>query len=125
MKPEDQVLELIHRKDLFKTIRKAKGKCRKMVIDSGSTYNLVSIEMVDKLGLKKTKHTMPYNVSWLHKGRKILVSGKGEAEFQVGSYKDKVICDIMPMDVYHILLGIPWKFDRKVVHGRRSNCYKF
>lgn len=31
----------------------------------------------------------------------------------------------MPMDSYHILLGQPWKFDRKVVHDRESNCYKF
>eukprot|EP00253_Pinus_taeda_P006624 PITA_06624 len=40
-------------------------------------------------------------------------------------YKDKVICNIMPMDVCHILLGRPWQYDRKVVHDGLTNCYKF
>ena len=34
-------------------------------------------------------------------------------------------CDIMPMDVCHILLGRPWQYDRKVVHDGKTNCYKF
>ena len=48
-----------------------------------------------------------------------------EVEFHIGRYKDKVICDIMPMDVCHILLGRPWQYDRKVVHDGKTNCYKF
>ena len=44
-------------------------------------------------------------------------------EFQIGTYKDVVLCDIMPMDVFHILLGRPWKYDIKVVHDRRKNTY--
>jgi hypothetical protein len=29
-------------------------------------------------------------------------------EFQIGTYKDQVLCDVMPMDVCHVLLGRPW-----------------
>lgn len=36
-----------------------------------------------------------------------------------------MICDILPMDVCHILLGRPWQYDRKVVHEGKTNCYKF
>ena len=46
-------------------------------------------------------------------------------EFQIGRYQDKVTCDIIPMDVCHVLVGRPWKFDRKVVHDGSKNCYKF
>lgn len=46
-------------------------------------------------------------------------------EFHIGRYKDKVMCDIMSMDVCHILLGRPWQYDRKVVHDGKTNCYKF
>ena len=53
------------------------------------------------------------------------MSEQSEVEFQIGKYKDKIVCDIMPMDVFHILLGRPWKFNRKVVHDGESNCYKF
>ena len=46
--------ETVQRRILFRTVCKTKGKCYKLIIDSGSTNNLVSIEIVDKLELKKT-----------------------------------------------------------------------
>ena len=60
LKPEKEQAEPAQRKSLFKTTCKVQGKCCKMVIDSGSTDNLVSTEMVEKLRLNKTKHTIPY-----------------------------------------------------------------
>jgi hypothetical protein len=39
-----------------------------MIIDSGSTDNLLSTEMVEKLELETTTHPSPYKVSWLQKG---------------------------------------------------------
>ena len=44
-------------------------------------------------------------------------------EFQIGTYKDEILCDIMVMDVCNILLGRPWKHDRKFVHDGRKNTY--
>ena len=96
-----------------------------MVIDTESTNNLFSTEMVEKLSLKKTKHPVPYKVSWLHKGHQILVSEQCVVDFQIGPYKDKILCDVIPMDVFHILIGRPWKFDNKVTHDGRSNCHSF
>ena len=125
LKPEKESAEPTQRKALVRTICKVKGKCCKMAIDGGSTDNLVSIEMVEKLDLKKVKHPVPYKVSWLHKGHQILVSEQCEVDLQVGTYKDKIICDIMPMDVCHVLLGRPWQYDRKVVHEGRRNNYSF
>ena len=43
---EKKVHEPTQRKSLFGTKCKSQGKCCKMVIGSGSTDNLVSIEMV-------------------------------------------------------------------------------
>eukprot|EP00253_Pinus_taeda_P004597 PITA_04597 len=83
------------------------------------------VEMVEKLGLKRLKHPTPYRVSWLQKGHQLLVDEQSQVEFQIGRYKDKIICDIMPMDVFHILLGRPWQYDRKVTHDGVLNCYKF
>eukprot|EP00253_Pinus_taeda_P015838 PITA_15838 len=50
---------------------------------------------------------------------------KCEVEFQIGKYKDKILCDVMPMDVCHLLLGRPWQFDRGAIHDGKINCYKF
>lgn len=63
LKPHKEVQEPVQRRNLFRTMCKAKGKCCKLIIDNGSTNNLVSMEMVDKLGLKKVVHPTPYRVS--------------------------------------------------------------
>ena len=91
LKPEEESEEPTQRKALFRTMCKVKGKCCKMVIDSGSTNNLVSSKMAEKLDLKKVKYPVPYKVSWLHKGHQILVSEQCEVDLQVGTYKDKII----------------------------------
>ena len=53
------------------------------------------------------------------------MSGQCVVDFQIGPYKEKILCDVMAMDVCHILLGRPWKFDKKVTHDGRSNCPSF
>eukprot|EP00253_Pinus_taeda_P021342 PITA_21342 len=95
-----------------------------MIIDSGSTDNLVSTKVVEKLKLKTIKHPTPYKVSWLQKGHQLLVNEQCEMEFQVGKYKDKIVCDVMPMDVCHILLGRPWQYERRGMHDGKRNTYK-
>lgn len=104
---------------------KSHGKCCKLFIDSGNTDNLVAKNMVEKLGLKRLKHPTPYKVYWLPKGHQFLVDEQYEVEFDIGKYRDKVICDIMPMDMCHILLGRPRQYEQKVVHDGKTNCYKF
>jgi hypothetical protein len=94
-----------------------------MIIDCGSTNNIVSTEMVEKLELEKTTHPNPFKVSWLHKGHQVMVSQQFKFEFKIGGYKDEILCDVTPMDVCHIFLGRPWKFDRNFIHDGRRNTY--
>ena len=44
---------------------KAKGKSCKLIIDNGIIDNLVSLEKVDKRGLKRIAHPTPYRVNWM------------------------------------------------------------
>jgi hypothetical protein len=85
--------------------------------------NLVSIEMVEKLELETTDHPSPYRVSWLQKGHQITVTKQCLIELNIGGYNDKILCDVIPMDVCHLLLGRPWKYDRNVIHDGRMNTY--
>eukprot|EP00253_Pinus_taeda_P009358 PITA_09358 len=125
LKPAKEKAEQTQRKALFRTVCKSLGKCCKLIIESESTDNLVATEMVEKLGLKRLKHPMPYKMSWLQKGHQLLVDEQCDVEFHIGKYHDTVVCDIMPMDVCHILLGRLWQYDRKVTHDGKTNCYKF
>ena len=45
--------------------------------------------------------------------------------FSIGKYKDEVVCDVVPMNAGHILLGRPWQFDRHVTHDGYTNRYSF
>jgi hypothetical protein len=74
LKPELEVEKPVQRKSLFKTTFKTKDRLCKVIIDSGSIDNLVSIEMVDKLEMETTEHTSPYRVSWLQKGHQVMVT---------------------------------------------------
>jgi hypothetical protein len=108
---------------LFRMACTAKDRKCKVIVDSGSTDNLVSTEMVEKLELKTTKHPRPYKVSWLQKGHRVSVTKQCLVKFKIGNYHDEILCDVIPMDVCHILLGRPWQYDRNVVHDGRMNTY--
>jgi hypothetical protein len=123
LKPEKEVEDTAQRCRLFRTTCKTKGWKCKVIVDSGSTDNLVSTEMVEKLELKTNKHPSPYKVSWLQKGHQVCVTRQCLVEFKMGEYKDRILCDVIPMDVCHVLLGRPWQFDRNVVHDGRMNTY--
>jgi hypothetical protein len=94
-----------------------------VIIDSGRTNNLVSMKMVENLKLETTTHPSPHRVLWLQKRHQVMVSRQCKVEFKIGSYKDEVLCDVIPMDVCHILLGRPWKYDMNFIHDGRKNIY--
>jgi hypothetical protein len=121
--PEKEVESSVQRTRHFRTACKTKDKVCKVIVDSGSTDNLVSTEMVEKLELKTIDHPSPYKVSWLQKGHQATVTKKCLVEFKIAGYNDKILCDIIPMDVFHLLLGRPWKYDRNVIHDGRMNTY--
>jgi hypothetical protein len=66
--PEKEVENPAQRNRLFRIACKTKYRVHKVIVDSGSTNNLVSTEMVEKLELETIGHPSPYRVSWLQKG---------------------------------------------------------
>ena len=42
---------------------------------------------------------------------------------KVANYHDEVLCDVIPMQTCHLLLGRPWQYDRSTKHDGRSNRY--
>jgi hypothetical protein len=43
--------------------------------------------------------------------------------FSIGKYVDEVLCEVVPMQASHLLLGRPWQYDRKVIHDGVKNRY--
>jgi hypothetical protein len=121
--PEKEVENPVQRNKLFRTSCKTKDRVCKVIVDNGSTDNLVYMEMVEKLELETIEHPSPYRVSWLQKEHQLNVTKQCLVEIKIGGYKDEILCDVIPMDVYHLLLGRPWQYDRNVIHDGRKNTY--
>jgi hypothetical protein len=123
LKPEKEVENPVQRSSFFKTSCKTKDRVCKVIVDSGSTDNLVSTEMVEKLELETVAHLSPYKVLWLQKGHQVTVTKQCLVEIKIGGYRNEILCDVIPMDVCHILLGRSWQYDRNVFHDGRKNTY--
>lgn len=72
----------------------------------------MSSEAAHKLWLEVSPHPSPYTLAWLNNGTEIKVSKQVTVTFSIGHYKDSATCDVIPMDVCHLLFGRPWQFDR-------------
>nr|GFA24139.1 hypothetical protein [Tanacetum cinerariifolium] len=84
-------------------------------INDDSCENAVSTYMVEKLALKTMGYPEPYQFTWLKKRNAIKVSKRCLVEFSARrKYKDKVWCEVIPMDACHILLG----FKKIKIRGR-------
>jgi hypothetical protein len=105
--PKKEVESLVQRNRLFRTACKTKDRVCKVIVDSGSTDNLVSTEMVEKMELEMIDHPSPYRALWLQKGHQVNVAKQCLVEFKIGGYKDEILCHVIPMDVCHLLLGRP------------------
>jgi hypothetical protein len=121
--PEKEVESSVQRNILFWTSCKTKERVCKVIMDSGSIDNLISTEMVEKLELETIEHPSPFKVSWLQKGHQVNVTKQCLVEFKIRGYKDEILCDVIPMDVCHLLLGRPWKYGKNVIHDGRKNTY--
>ena len=97
--------ELDQRRSLFHTRCRCEDKCYDLIIDGGSTDNLVSKIMVTKLKSKRQKHLHPYHITWVQDDHKVMVNEQCSMKFKIGSYQDEVLCDIIPMDICHIFLS--------------------
>ena len=70
-------------------------------------------------------HAKPYKFQWLSEEGEIIVNKQVLVAFSIGKYKDEVLCDVVPMEATHILLGRPWKFDRESLHDGLTNKISF
>ena len=75
-----------------------------MITDNKSCTNVVNTTLIRKLNLNTIKHGKPYRLQWLNNCGKVKVTKKVLVSFSVGTYKDEIICDSMPIYFTHLLL---------------------
>jgi hypothetical protein len=121
--PKKEAENPAQRNRLFRTAFNTKDRVCKVIVDNGSIDNLISTEMVEKLEMETIEHPSPYRFLWLQTRHQVNVTKQCLVEFKIGGYKDEILCDVIPMDVFHLLLGKRWKYDKNVIHDGRKNTY--
>ena len=116
---------LEQRDNIFHTRCLIGGKVCSLIVDGGSCTNVVSNVVVEKLGLNCSKHPNPYRLQWLNNSGEVKVTRQVVIAFTIGKYADEVLCDVVPMQAGHLLLGRPWQYDRRVTHDGFKNRYSF
>lgn len=77
-----------------------------------------------KLSLETKPHPSPYPLSWVSDKAKLQVTKQCRARFVITSkLVDEVELDVVPLDIYGIILGVPYLYDRKVVFFRHEKKY--
>jgi len=114
------------RENIFHSKYTVQGKVCFLIIDGGSCVNVASLSMVEKPNSQATAHPYPYNIQWLNQGKGLQVNSRRLIFFSIGkNYHDEIWCDTIPTDACHMLLGRPWLFDHRLIHGGYLNTYSF
>ena len=112
------------RTSMFHTVIQSGDKKCKLVIDGGSSMNVVSKDVVKLLNLKVEPHPNPFRVAWVN-DHTLQVTQRCLVSIQMGDYKDEIYCEVLPMDVAHVLLSRPWLYDLDVTNFGKDNIYSF
>ncbi|CAJ2646166.1 unnamed protein product [Trifolium pratense] len=97
------------RKNLFKTHCSIKNKVCNLIVDTGSTENLVSQKLVDYLKLSTEPHQKPYTLGWVSKDSQVRVT---------------LACKV-PTPLESITEKRPWQFDNDITYRGRDNVMMF
>eukprot|EP00253_Pinus_taeda_P013823 PITA_13823 len=95
-----------------------------IVFDSVSQANLITESLAKKIVLETKPHPKPYPLGWIHDKEKLNVTQQWKVKFVIVSkLVDEVEMDVIPLDIYGMLLGSPYLYDRKAVFFRHENKY--
>jgi len=104
---------------LFHSHMWVKGSPLQFIVDSGSQKNLVSAEVMKRLGLPTTPHPQSYSIGWLNEGRDLKVRQQCHLPYSIKPFTNEVLCDVTPLDVCDVLLGQPYLWRRHAVYESR------
>ncbi|RDX95742.1 hypothetical protein CR513_21684, partial [Mucuna pruriens] len=72
------------------------------------------IGLVHKHCIPIIPYPKPYKLQWLSEYREMIMDKHVSISITFGKYKVEILCDVVPMEATHVLLGRPWQYDRKV-----------
>ncbi|GKB33513.1 reverse mRNAase [Tanacetum coccineum] len=118
--------QLDEKEELFTLNIQVKQEVIEAIVDTGSQKNLISATLVQKLGLTTTLHPSPYSLGWIQKDMDTQVNQQCKFCFAItNQYVDEVTCEVVPLDICHVIFGSPYLWERNAVYFRRAQKYQF
>ena len=90
---------------IFFTLDLISDKVCSVIIDGGSCTNVATDTLVRKLGFETKPLSRPFRLEWLNEAGEQYVKEQLTVPLTIGRYEDEVLCNVLPMDACHILLG--------------------
>jgi hypothetical protein len=95
-------------------------------IDNRRCENVSSNYIAEKLKSQSMEHQDPYKLHWLNKENKVKVSQYCIVSFFISkNYKERLWCDVIPIDVCNIHIWRPWQYDRRALYDGYVNTCTF
>jgi hypothetical protein len=89
-----------------------KGAPLHFIVNSCSQKNLISA---------KVFNPQPYTIDWLRQGRDLHVIQQCRLPYDIKPFKDEVLCDIYPLEIFDVILGQPYLWKHHVVYESRPH----
>ena len=86
--------------------------------------NVVAQSTIKRCNLKIKPHPYSFKVTWVDKTN-LTVFHRYKVHIQIEGYRDESFCDVLPIDIVHLLLSRPWLYNQNIVHHGRENSYTF
>ena len=99
-----------------------KGSPLQFIVNRGSQNNLISVEVVKKLGLPATPHVQLYTIKWIHQGRDVHINQKCCLPYIIKPFTNEILYDFAPLEVCDVLLCQPYLWKRHVVYESRPHA---
>jgi hypothetical protein len=64
-------------------------------------------------------HPQPYTIGWLCQGSDLHVNQQCRLSYEIKPFKDKVLCDVSPIEVCNVILAQPYLWKYHVVYESR------
>jgi len=94
------------------------------MVDGGNCANIITKTSHKKMGLKAEPHPYPYNVNGVDKTAQSITQ-HCQVPNHMSSNENRVWCDVLDIDIAHILFDRFWLYDLDATGLDRFNTYEF
>nr|CAD1823571.1 unnamed protein product [Ananas comosus var. bracteatus] len=97
------------REELFTFRVQVKNEVIGAIIDPGSQKNLISENLVQRLGLSTTPHPHLYPLGWINSNIEMKIDRQCNVKFAVtGVYIDEMLCEVVPLNICNLIFDSPY-----------------